>query len=326
MADNNENLMIEPETGTSPNSEKADEAPAGFKKYFAYTKERFPIPGVALYAGLLFYACYFFGVKAAKGQFGLTDSILGFVVVFLVFFHLRVLDEHKDFDDDCIAHPDRLLSRGIITLPELRGFLYVALVVEIGISLYLGLSHLILWTLVFVWSMLMYKEFFVREWLKSRPGLYLLTHQLLVPFIGLYAMNLSYPVSLVNKPLLIMFFGVFFLGLMCLTVTYEIARKTWSPDRENPHADSYTRVWGIVRTVIVGAGIAGIGLTITLYNFKLGGISPEYSAAVVVLYLAFLGTEILFWRKPVRKNSKLVEVLGAVYMLGTFLTMALAYY
>jgi len=322
------------ENNTLP-EEKDSADPTGAAKYFAYFKERFPIPGVGLYAGLMFYACYFFGAISAHQYLpgevrscSILNSILGFIVVFLVFFHLRVLDEHKDYEDDVIAHPDRLLSRGIITLAELRRMLYATLVIEVGITAYLGniygMEYLILWGLILVWSLLMFKEFFVREWLKERLGVYLITHQLLVPFMGLYAMEQHFPV----KKMLQHGLGqtaLFFLGLMWLTVTFEMARKTWSKDREHEHADSYTRVWGIPRTVVTTLVISGGALAIMLYFFSKHPVSPVASITVCVLHAAFLVIEIIFSRNPVRKNSKLVETLGAVYMLGAFLTMAIAF-
>ena len=40
----------------------------------------------------------------------------GAAIVWLVFLHLRIFDEHKDAAQDRQAYPDRLLSRGVVTL------------------------------------------------------------------------------------------------------------------------------------------------------------------------------------------------------------------
>ena len=92
-----------------------------FTKYLAYFNERLPIVGAMLYGATTFYAIYFFApeLKGYTPSF-LTGSFPGFIIFFFSIVHLRVLDEHKDYKRDIIAHPDRLLSRGIITLKDLR--------------------------------------------------------------------------------------------------------------------------------------------------------------------------------------------------------------
>ena len=109
------------------------------RRYGAYSKERFPLPGVGLYAGTLFAVCHCFPrALGVSGGASAAEALLGFVVLVLVFFHLRVLDEHKDYDKDCVVYPDRLLSRGVVTLAGLRRLMAVAIVVEAAISLHLN--------------------------------------------------------------------------------------------------------------------------------------------------------------------------------------------
>ncbi len=36
------------------------------------------------------------------------------------FLHLRIFDDHKDYDEDCRHFPDRVLQRGVVTLDELK--------------------------------------------------------------------------------------------------------------------------------------------------------------------------------------------------------------
>ena len=89
----------------------------------AFLAERFPPLGY----GLLIVSYYSSNQFLARV---LTDpgepmrytvhSLMGAVTVLCFFFHLRVFDEHKDFEDDSRHHPERVLQRGIITLRELR--------------------------------------------------------------------------------------------------------------------------------------------------------------------------------------------------------------
>lgn len=294
------------------------------KKFLKYSAERFPIPGVLLYAGSLYWMSYAFaGTFNDTGAWSISDFILGFFVFFLVFLHLRIFDEHKDFEKDCIAYPERMLSRGEITLQDLRKILYPVLVAECILSIVLGIRVFASWMMILVWTLLMLKEFFVPEFLNKRIGLYLISHQILVPIMILFPImqrrNLLQ--SSANELAL---FAIFSLGTVCLTMTYEIARKTWSADRENENADSYTRVWGIGRTCSASFIVASIACAV--FNYVLynpGNITPLL--VVEVLYILFLFFETNFFIKKNAKASKLLEYAGILYMLGTFIAIAIAY-
>jgi 4-hydroxybenzoate polyprenyltransferase len=54
-------------------------------------------------------------------------SVVAVLVLFGLFFQLRVADEHKDNEDDTKYRPERPVPRGLVTLGELR-------VVAIGVG------------------------------------------------------------------------------------------------------------------------------------------------------------------------------------------------
>ena len=62
-----------------------------------------------------------------------------------------------------------------------------------------------------------------------------------------------------------------FAGSMCLTVTFEMARKIWSHDRENEHADSYSREWGINKAlgIVIIIAIWAISLYLILTTISI---------------------------------------------------------
>ncbi len=298
---------------------------SAFQKYIKWSNERFPLAGVILYSGSLFYVSYFFGrIFNGSSSPSILESSPGFAVIFLVLLHIRIFDEHKDYDKDLLAYPERVLSKGLITLKDLRILLYITVGLEIGFSLYLGMTQSVLWLIIMAWSLLMFVEFFVPEFLNRRMGLYLLTHQLIVPLVLIYGFSICYDLSAVNSgdSLSIL---LFLSGSMCATITYEIARKTWSSDRENENADSYTKVWGIGKSIIVNqlnAIISGVCFVLIYFSFN---ISIVYSVIVALLNLIFLVTGILFFKDPVNKKSKLVEAGGTLFVLGIFVNSIVAF-
>ncbi len=293
------------------------------RRYLAYFAQRFPLPGAGVYALALVAAPYAFaGTIPGAPQPSAPRALALFLLAFLVLLHLRIFDEHKDFQKDRIAYPDRLLSRGVITLADLRWLLLGALLLETCLAIYLGWAPFLLWLAVLAWSTLMYVEFFVGSFLNRHLLLYLLTHQLLVPLLALVGVAARSWDSLFSGAVNLL---LLLLGVMGATVSYELARKTWSPDRENDHADSYTSAWG--RGPAVAAGLlAGLvcGAALGLLAFRLGQGWPLL-ACYALLLLLLSAAEILFLARPRRGISKLLEAVGALFMLGMLLASTIAF-
>jgi len=296
------------------------------QKYLSYCQERFPIAGALLYAGSLFYVSYLSGNLFINHlPIDLSHSLLGVLVIFFVLLHLRLWDEHKDYEKDRIAHPDRMLSKGLITLQDLRKLLYVVVFLEAGMSIYLGMYVFIWWVIIMIWSYLMAVEFYCPEFLIKRIGLYLISHQLIVPIIVIY--GLIQRVTILNSSmeevgLLIMLC----IGCICSTITYEIARKTWSKEQEHEYADSYTKFWGINLTLIINQLTAFLACISFSFIYYLTPSSPLFIFTTFLLYLLFLSASIRFATTPSKSNSKFVEMTGIIFLLGLFLNASIGFY
>jgi len=295
------------------------------KKYFRFIKERFPIIGVFLYASSMYWASYSFpNLFSNILKIDYKDSILGIVFYVLIFLHLRLFDEHKDYEKDKLAYPERMLSRGEITLNDLKILLFPVLILEGLIALSIGMMQLFIWLIILLWTFLMLKEFYISDYLNKRIGMYLITHQFLVPLMLLFPISqrIEKYTILSNYTTIIILFCI---TVMCFTITYEIARKTWSDDRENIHADSYTRSWGKFKTVIVTITLAFIGSTIISIIMYDNNISINYIITNYLLLLILVVIELIFLRKSTKQISKLVELTGAIFMLGSFINTSIAF-
>jgi len=281
------------------------------ERLLAYTKERFPLPAIALFVFLL-------TTSAAAVSHHLTGWPLqwnepriwvAITTVFLLMMQLRLMDEIKDYDKDRQAYPERLLSRGIITLPEIRRIIGVVMGLQVGLNLFMASDMLWSSIAMLTFALAMAKEFGVGEFLNRHLGLYLFTHQLILPFIvGYAAVSIAPSAAWYSSPHLLWAL----LTLSLPSTVYEIARKTWSPDRESPLADSYTRVWGRQNTVMVTSMLA----TLQIYALsRLPGITQLHLAGVTFAGCLWLGLATVFLRAPTRKNSKLVEHGGSLFLL-----------
>ncbi len=287
-------------------------------RFKMYTDERFPFLATAVFV-LLFSFNSFYLFDALNLNTKVVFSIpmlLGYLTMFLVFFHLRLMDEFKDYKDDVRAYPERILSRGIIQLKDFKLILSYFFVFEIAMNLYLGQRHFYAWLIVFVYSLLMYKEFFVGEWLEKRLTLYLISHQLILPMMAFYMF------SIVSQ-------GDFFatsniwatIFIASLSFYYEIARKTWSKDREQAGADSYTSVWGIKLSISVIFGALVINTLCSVYLLKELGSSMFSYLPLAIVQVLCLFSQIKFLKDSNNKNSKMLEKIATILLLGGHLFM-----
>lgn len=299
--------------------------PRGLRLVLRYTQERFPIPGALLYAGALSLCAWSFaGTLSAAGATDLPRAAAVVVVAFGVLLRLRIVDEHKDFARDRVAWPDRLLSRGLITLAQLRRVFVVALIAEASACAWLGGPAQVAWLVMAGYLYLMHVEFFVPAFLDAHIGWYLVTHQVLMPLTAALAVAARCdPRSMASgEPAQV---AVLLLGTMCATMTWEMARKTWPPEREHACAASYTRDWGRPRTVLATQLAAWLGAGALGWLQWSNGCHRGFLAAIVATGVLLLAVDLAFLARPSAAASKLVATAGAVHMLGLLGGSALAF-
>jgi len=199
-----------------------------------WTNERFP-PVVYTLLVLLFWAAAVLGARGLTAEGALVPHAA--VVVWLVFLHLRVFDEHKDFDKDRVAYPDRLLSRGVVTLPMLARVGVVAVLVEATVAGLLGPWAFGAWLATFLFSVAMRYEFGVGGWLNRHIVLYAVTHNPVVAGLTLF---LYAATGARWEWAYLWFVAVASLG----SLAFEIGRKTRLPDEEHAGVASYTTELG----------------------------------------------------------------------------------
>ncbi len=208
------------------------------KPWLTYIKERFqPIPQGILISGMAL-------IAYQTGSWGAFASV--FLGLLLFFFLLRAMDEYKDFDKDCIAHPDRPLPKGLISKNEMHALIHLLI---FGMGAY---SVFLCWTLTFSagfaflivtgYLYAMFHEFNLKSYLSKRPLLYALSHQLIVVPLSAFLIAargldiFSFETLYTSFAL----FGGFF--------AYEICRKL--DPKAHPILKTYPRIYGRVRTAI----------------------------------------------------------------------------
>ena len=318
------------------------------KNFKIYLNERFPLGKNSffvliftlsgyIYTSLLYNSkiMYLFtnGVKIGIFQYKI---IALFIIIFMFFFQLRITDEFKDYEEDLKYRAYRPVQRGIVSLKTL-GKIGIATVI-IQIMLAHVIDPEIIYFMIFVWiyMFLMAKEFFIKKWLTERILIYALSHVVIMVFITLVIVEATQYIVPKN------IFDVFILQryrhnidfalipLFALNylngIVLEIGRKTRRADEEEYGVQTYSKLWGRKKAVIV------LNLLFVIeYFFVILGLAHTYEKYFFfggLTLLVILIVSIYFMVKFLKKDlsGKVVETVSGLWIIFSSMCMGLLPY
>ena len=318
------------------------------KNFKIYLNERFPLGKNSffvliftlsgyIYTSLLYNSkiMYLFtnGVKIGIFQYKI---IALFIIIFMFFLQLRITDEFKDYEEDLKYRAYRPVQRGIISLKTL-GKIGIATVI-IQIMLAHVIDPEIIYFMIFVWiyMFLMAKEFFIKKWLTKRILIYALSHVVIMVFITLVIVEATQ--YIVPKNIFDVFIlqryrhNIYFALIPLFALNYlngivlEIGRKTRRADEEEHGVQTYSKLWGRKKAVVVLSllfvieyflVILGLAHTYEKYFF-FGGLT----------LLVILVVSIYFMIKFLKKDlsGKIVESVSGLWIIFSSMGMGLLPY
>ena len=313
------------------------------KNFKIYLNERFPLGKNSffvliftlsgyIYTSLLYNSkiMYLFtnGVKIGIFQYKI---IALFIIVFMFFFQLRITDEFKDYEEDLKYRAYRPVQRGIISLKTLGKTGIVTVIIQIM------LAHVIdpeiIYFMIFVWiyMFLMAKEFFIKKWLTKRILIYALSHVVIMVFITLVIVEATQYIVPKN------IFDVFILQryrhnidfalipLFALNylngIVLEIGRRTRRTDEEEYGVQTYSKLWGRKKAVVVLSLLFVIEYLLVILG--LTHTYKEYFFFGGLTLLVILIVSIYFIVKFLKKDlsGKIVETVSGLWIIFSSMCM-----
>jgi 4-hydroxybenzoate polyprenyltransferase len=271
-----------------------------------YLAERFPVPVTLLLAVATAAAAT---AVARPGVLVVDATALGGVaLMFLLLFHLRVFDEHKDFAQDAATRPDRPVQRGVVTLGQLK----VAGAIAIGLQLLIGGWW---WLLPLGYSVLMLFEFFAPRWLERRYPIYAVSHSAITSAVTLALVMRAGGALRLDTVVLA--------GLaLASTFSIDVLRKTWAPVHELDGVDSWSKQLGIRRAGGLGIALLGLAGACAAHLGWYAGGGPIW-IAVVALVTGWSARGIRrFVAAPTPAAEKHLQVVAGVHYLVTWTGIA----
>lgn len=257
-------------------------------RLWTWQRIRFPLATQGALTVLFALACVCFGSLTRRSPAPPTTEtvIIAIVVVFLLFFQLRVADEHRDYEEDWRTRRWLPVPKGVITLPELDVFAWGAAAIQIVLTAALHPPLVALLLGPWLWIFLVRHDFFMPETLSRRPILSLFIHLLFFPFVALFAAGAD---QLPMADALSGALAPFLLMTALAAAALEFARKCRAPAAEQPGVITYSALWGPTRAGMVAAFVVAASILAALMAFVAAGAPGLWFVpAAAIGFVAFL--------------------------------------
>jgi hypothetical protein len=294
-------------------------------RWLTYTRERFPLFSHLLLTCGIASSAFFLHAKQSEFLSLLSMQVvlrfvLGVIGFCVFFFQLRLMDELKDFKKDQIANPTRPLPRGLLSSTEVARMIGRIQILMFVSSMTLVLAGFvsagIAYALTTFWLFLMFKEFFVSQWLTKRPLLYAISHQVISILLVAFAVFLFTPFESQAGEQISRTFN-FGCAVMSGFFIYEVCRKL-NPSA-NPILGTYFVSFGFLRTGILVTVVAAV-LAFVTSKLETGlGIS-----ASVLVFALVLGYWTVMNSGLAAKRYKLLEALASLILLHQLWSVTLS--
>ena len=282
------------------------------RRLAGYLSERFPPAAYTLLVAVFYGSAAAAACALAGAPRPSAPRALAGAVMWLVFFHLRVFDEHKDAALDRVAHPERLLSRGVVTLALLRRVAAVALALELALAAWLGPAALLAWAAAAGFTLLMLAEFGGGRWLQRHLVLYAITHNPIVALLGVFAWATT---GAAPHPAFAGYLAAASLG----SLAFELGRKIRLPDEEIAGVASYSSALGRERAGWLLAGVSALALGCGAWTvWALAGPAP------IPLALLAASAPLMLASALRARPAKSVESGATLLLLGTLMAIGVS--
>ncbi|MBU1107292.1 MAG: hypothetical protein KKB51_11535 [Candidatus Riflebacteria bacterium] len=290
---------------------------AFISRWWQFLKERHEPVSITLMVAIFFAAAAFVayqpGVHIPPDWSRLG---VGFAIVWLIFLHMRLFDEVKDYNVDREHNPDRPLARGLISVGEFSAMTMLCLAIEITLAGTMLWPMFPAYVMVLCFTLLMRMEFFVGGWMGPKMELYAITHTFSAAMISMLIHTIVCYSDAAGADRAML---VYALGNWFVFNVFEFGRKTFAVEEEREGVDSYSirlKPIGAVLLLLVNIALAYAAfyyVAITKFSavadWRLLG-----PAAAVSLLVAVIG--LLYANKPVLANAKLYRGVVTFYLLA----------
>ncbi|MDR1778938.1 MAG: prenyltransferase [Clostridiales Family XIII bacterium] len=218
------------------------------RRQWIYLKEMYPLFARLALGYILFFELYFI-VLLNNGVEKFTlgwQEVLGGVTVFAFLLLLRIADDFKDYETDCVLFPARPLPSGRVRKKDLAVLLAVAETPVIILNL-LFMNNRGFFLFLYIYGFLMCMWFFQKAKIQTNLVLACITHNPVQMIINIYVISftcIKYGISPASLTVVMAAFTMYFPGLI-----WEVARKIRAPKDETAYV-TYSSLYGYRKATV----------------------------------------------------------------------------
>lgn len=291
------------------------------KNWWQFCKERFhPLSHLIMIA--VFVSAHILLMKRNYLTFfPVHNMVLLFIAVTFFYFKLRLYDEIKDYELDCEINPHRPLPRGLLKRRDMYNGMVFCILAEVVIFASRSMDALWAIAIAILYSLIMYKEFFIREKIRPHLTTYALVHTVVTILLSIsifsYISGMSFSQLIAERTIL-----YFALANWFLFNLFEFGRKSYAPEEERPGVDTYSSLFGktgATALVLVQAIMAHYLV------LKMSGLNRAVIHFTHGALFSFLMVVSLYYLFSNRVNgAKLFRNVSSVYIILFYLTLIAA--
>ena len=249
--------------------------------------------------------------KQAEIEWNWTQFFLTFILLLSFFFRMRLFDEIKDYEVDLKINPTRPLARGILSVIQVKKALLLLIIFELILATFVGgWNSFIVHGLAIGYSLLMYEEFFIGDFLRPHLTTYAVTHTCSSFLLAISAGVAMTGISITD------FHAdtyIFFLMNWAFFNLFEFARKTFAVSEERPGVLSYSNIFGRTGAWLLSTSQAAIGIILVS--------SAKIEPLVIAAFALYLAASSVYLIQGNVKAAKIFRNSSAAYLLVHYIIM-----
>lgn len=183
----------------------------------------------------------------------------------LALFHIRVIDEFRDFEHDRKFHEDRPVQQGIVSLRELSNIDRVGIAIFVILTIIFGLKAFLFGVVALVFSYSAGKEFFLGERIRKNFFLYNAVNILQMFWLQFLMYAVLDPAFQIRNIPLWTHFAFAFTN----SIIIEIVRKIRIPESESAGKDTYSWHVGFHGSLVLFLAFVLLNYLLFFWNFLL---------------------------------------------------------
>lgn len=300
---------------------------SSLKNWWQFTVERFhPVSHFSMLLVFVLFHLLMSTPNKALGEINITGGIFVYFGVVVFYFKLRLYDEIKDYELDCVINPHRPLPRGLLFHRDLYLGIVLCLIMEQVFFSHFGPNAVFLMMLAQIYSLIMYKEFFIREKIRPHLTTYAILHTVVTSFLtfailgGLKGQNIIEAYSDRDNILMA-------LNNWLLFNIFEFGRKTFATEEERPGVDTYSSLftpYGAFLLQLIQTGLSSYCIFTLYYHPEITLLRKDFLIIgllfIMIIFMLisalYLSTNIVRWAKIYRTFSEVYIILVFLFMLS----------